>query len=149
MPSAVRPVALAIPALGVSGPLSELSVADNGELLAPVDPGLAGWYSGGVVPGDVGPAVIGGHVDSRRGPGVFFRLRSVRPGDAVEIIRSDGQVARFAVTQVREVSKEQFPTGTVYAPTPRPELRLITCGGPFDWTVRSYTENLVVEAAAV
>jgi hypothetical protein len=149
VPSAVRPVALAIPALGVSGPLSELSVADNGELLAPVDPGLAGWYSGGVVPGDVGPAVIGGHVDSRRGPGVFFRLRSVRPGDAVEIIRSDGQVARFAVTQVREVSKEQFPTGTVYAPTPRPELRLITCGGPFDWTVRSYTENLVVEAAAV
>jgi hypothetical protein len=149
VPSAVRPVALAIPALGVSGPLSELTVAGNGELLAPADPGLAGWYSDGVVPGDVGPAVIGGHVDSRRGPGVFFKLRSVRPGDAVEVTRSDGQIARFAVTGVREVSKEQFPTGTVYAPTPRPELRLITCGGPFDWTVRSYTENLLVEAAAV
>jgi LPXTG-site transpeptidase (sortase) family protein len=133
----------------VSGPLSELTVAGNGELLAPADPRLAGWYSDGVVPGDVGPAVIGGHVDSRRGPGVFFTLRSVRPGDAVEVTRSDGQVVRFAVTQVREVSKEEFPTGMVYAPTPRPELRLITCGGPFDWTVRSYTENLVVEAAAV
>ena len=76
---ASRPVSFAIPALDVSGPLGELSQADNGELLAPDDPGLAGWYAGGVVPGDVGPAVIGGHVDSRRGPGVFFALRSLIP----------------------------------------------------------------------
>jgi hypothetical protein len=149
IPSVVRPVSIAIPALQLTGPLAELSVAPDGELLAPADPGLAGWYAGGVVPGDLGPAVIGGHVDSRRGPGVFFSLRSLQPGDAVEVTRSDGQVVRFAVTGVREVSKAQFPTGTVYAPTPRPELRLITCGGAFDWTARSYTDNLVVEATAL
>ena len=142
----VRPVAIAIPALHVDGPLGELSQADNGELLAPDDPGLAGWYTGGVVPGDVGPAVIGGHVDSRRGPGVFFALRSLDPGDVVEVTMSDGRVVRFAVTRVREVPKAQFPTASVYAPTPRPELRLITCGGRFDRAARSYVDNVVVEA---
>ncbi|MBV9921046.1 MAG: class F sortase, partial [Pseudonocardia sp.] len=73
----VRPVAVSIPALSVAGPLEDL-VADpsTGELAAPDDPSRAGWYAAGVVPGDLGPAVIGGHVDSRSGPGVFFRLRS-------------------------------------------------------------------------
>ena len=145
----VRPVSFAIPALDVSGPLGELSQADNGELLAPDDPHLAGWYTGGVVPGDVGPAVIGGHVDSRRGPGVFFALRSLDPGDVVRVTRSDGRVVRFAVTSVREVPKAQFPTEAVYAPTPRPELRLITCGGRFDRAARNYVDNIVVEAVAV
>ena len=143
---AVRPVSITIPRLAVAGPLGELSQADNGELLAPDDPNLAGWYVEGVVPGDVGPAVIGGHVDSRRGPGVFHGLQSLRPGDAVEVGRSDGRVAAFVVTRVREVAKARFPTAAVYAATPRPELRLITCGGRFDRTARSYTGNVVVEA---
>jgi len=143
-----RPVSFAIPALDLTGPLGELSRADNGELLAPDDPGLAGWYAGGVVPGDVGPAVIGGHVDSRRGPGVFFALRSLRPGDVVRVVRSDGRVVRFAVTAVREVPKAQFPTEAVYAPTARPELRLITCGGRFDRAARNYEDNVVVDAVA-
>ena len=146
---AVRPVSLAIDRLRLDGPLAELSVAENGELLAPDDPEQAGWYAAGVVPGDVGPAVIGGHVDSRRGPGVFYRLRSLRPGDPVEVVRSDGQLARFRVTTVREVPKVDFPTVAVYGPTPRPELRLITCGGRFDRQARSYTENVVVEAVAL
>ncbi len=140
------PVSIAIPALGLTGPLAELIVADNGELLAPDDTRLAGWYTGGVVPGEVGPAIIGGHVDSRRGPGVFFALRSLTAGDVVEIMRADGSVARFAVTAVRQVPKEQFPTGSVYGATPRPELRLITCGGRFDRAVRSYADNVVVDA---
>jgi hypothetical protein len=147
--SQVTAVSIAIPRLDLSGPLDELGVADDGELLAPDDPARAGWYSGGVVPGDLGPAIVGGHVDSRRGPGVFFALRSLRPDDLVEITRSDGRTARFAVTRVEQVAKEQFPTAAVYGPTPRPELRLITCGGRFDRTARSYTDNVVVEAVAV
>jgi hypothetical protein len=141
-----RPVAFAIPDLGVAGPLGELGRAENGELLAPDDPGLAGWYAEGVIPGDVGPAVIGGHVDSRRGPGVFFALRSLGPGAVVTVSLSDGRDLRFTVTDVREVPKAQFPTGEVYAPTPRPELRLITCGGRFDRAERSYVDNVVVNA---
>jgi hypothetical protein len=145
---AVTAVSIEIPRLGLSGPLDELGVADDGELLAPDDPARAGWYAGGVVPGEVGPAIVGGHVDSRRGPGVFFGLRSLRRDDVVEITRSDGRVARFSVTSVSQVAKEQFPTAAVYGPTPRPELRLITCGGRFDRQARSYTDNVVVEAVA-
>jgi len=144
----VAAVSIAIPSLDLSGPLDELGVTDDGELLAPDDPSRAGWYAGGVVPGDRGPAIVGGHVDSRRGRGVFFALRSLRPGDVVEITRSDGRVARFAVSRVQQVAKDRFPTAAVYGPTPQPELRLITCGGRFDRTVRSYTDNVVVEAVA-
>lgn len=141
-----RPVSFEIPALDVGGPLSELTRTADGELLAPADPARAGWYAGGVVPGEVGPAVIGGHVDSRSGPGVFFALRTLRPGDPVTVERSDGRRVRFTVTDVRTVPKDRFPTDAVYAPTPRPELRLITCGGPFDRAARSYVDNVVVDA---
>ena len=145
----VTAVSIAIPRLELSGPLDELGIADDGELLAPDDPARAGWYAGGVVPGDLGPAIVGGHVDSRRGPGVFFGLRSLRRDDVVEITRSDGRSVRFSVTRVQQVAKEQFPTAAVYGPTARSELRLITCGGRFDRAAHSYTDNVVVEAVAL
>lgn len=149
-PARVRPVTVSIPALGVTGPLQEL-VADpaSGELAAPDDPALAGWYAAGVVPGDQGPAVIGGHVDSRRGPGVFFRLRTLHPGDLVEVARSDGRTARFSVVAVGLYPKDAFPTRAVYGPTSGPELRLVTCGGAFDRSERSYDDNVVVDAALI
>jgi len=146
----VRPVAVSIPALSVAGPLEEL-VADpaTGELAAPHDPARAGWYAAGVVPGDQGPAVIGGHVDSRSGPGVFFRLRTLRPGDLVDVTRSDGRTVRFSVIAVALYPKDRFPTEAVYGPTSGPELRLVTCGGTFDRSARSYDDNVVVDAALV
>jgi sortase family protein len=146
----VRPVAMSIPALSVTGPLEEL-VADpmTGELAAPTDPSRAGWYAAGVVPGDLGPAVIGGHVDARRGPGVFFRLRTLRPGDLVDVTRSDGRTVRFSVIAVALYPKDKFPTEAVYGPTSGPELRLVTCGGAFDRSARSYDDNVVVDAALV
>jgi hypothetical protein len=146
----VRPVAVSIPALGVAGPLEDL-VADpeTRELSAPNDPSSAGWYAAGVVPGDQGPAVIGGHVDSRRGPGVFFRLRTLRPGDLVDVTRSDGRTVRFSVIAVALYPKDAFPTQAVYGPTSGPELRLVTCGGLFDRSVRSYEDNVVVDAVLV
>ncbi|MDT7554056.1 MAG: hypothetical protein QOI16_2592 [Pseudonocardiales bacterium] len=143
----ISPVAVSIPALGVTSPLEDL-VADpvTRELAAPTDPSRAGWYSAGVVPGDQGPAVIGGHVDSRRGPGVFFRLRTLRPGDPIEVTRSDGRTVRFSVIAVDRYPKDAFPTDAVYGPTSGPELRLVTCGGVFDRSVRSYQDNIVVDA---
>ncbi|MBA3905211.1 MAG: class F sortase [Pseudonocardiales bacterium] len=146
----VRPVAVSIPALDVAGPLEDL-VADpqTRELSAPNDPSRAGWYAAGVVPGDQGPAVIGGHVDSRRGPGVFFELRTLKPGDLIDVTRSDGRIARFSVIAVALYPKDAFPTLAVYGPTSGPELRLVTCGGTFDRSVRSYKDNVVVDAALV
>ena len=113
------------------------------------DPARAGWYAAGVVPGDQGPAVIGGHVDSRSGPGVFFRLRTLRPGDLVDVTRSDGRTVRFSVIAVALYPKDRFPTEAVYGPTSGPELRLVTCGGTFDRSARSYDDNVVVDAALV
>jgi hypothetical protein len=147
---AVRPVRIAIPALGVAGPLEDLAADPaTGELAAPDDPTRAGWYAAGVVPGDAGPAVVGGHVDSRAGPGVFFALRRLRPGDEVEITRSDGRTVRFAVTTIGRFPKTEFPTAAVYGPAPGPELRLVTCGGVFDRTERSYRDNIVVGAVLI
>lgn len=146
-PAAVRPVGISIPVLDVSGPLETLTADPaTGELAAPADPSRAGWYAAGVVPGDAGPAVVGGHVDSRAGPGVFFGLRRLRPGDRIEITRSDGRAVRFAVTTVTAYPKAEFPTAAVYGPVPAPELRLVTCGGTFDRAERSYRDNIVVDA---
>lgn len=148
MPDAeVRPVTIAIPTLGVAGPLENLTAdATTGELAAPDDPSRAGWYAAGVVPGDAGPAVVGGHVDSRAGPGIFFGLHQLQPGDEIAIARSDGRTVRFAVTAVARYPKTAFPSAAVYGPAPGPELRLVTCGGQFDRVERSYRDNVVVDA---
>jgi LPXTG-site transpeptidase (sortase) family protein len=141
------PTRLRISAIGVDTPLEDLGLDANGALKAPADFGRAGWYANGNKPGDVGPAIIAGHVDSRKGPAVFFRLHELRPGDKVEVARGERWVT-FRVLAVHRYPKNQFPTDEVYAPTPNPQLRLITCGGAFDNTRRSYLDNVVVYAVA-
>jgi hypothetical protein len=92
--------------------------------------------------------VIGGHVDSYSGPAVFFRLRDLKPGDAVEVLRGTTPV-KFQVVASERYPKTEFPTAKVYHPTPVPELRLITCGGSFDRNRRSYEDNIVVYAVII
>lgn len=143
----VRPLAVSIPSIGVRSSLIPLAlIRGSGELAAPEDFGQAGWYEDGPTPGNPGPSVIAGHVDSRDGPAIFFRLRELRPGDAVQVSRSDGTTARFAVTGVERYPKAAFPTQRVHGPTPDRALRLITCGGSFDQAKRSYRDNVVVYA---
>jgi LPXTG-site transpeptidase (sortase) family protein len=150
-PAAVvaRPVALVIPAIGVQANLVSLGLTDAGTLQVPPTTTVAGWYTGSPRPGAVGSAVIAGHIDSRSGPGVFFHLSQLRDGDEVYVRRSDGTMAVFRVTRVRMYLKDDFPTSTVYGPTPDAELRLITCGGTFDYATGSYLSNTVVYAAEV
>jgi sortase (surface protein transpeptidase) len=140
------PVALTIPSIGVQTSLVHLGLTSSGVLQVPPSTAVAGWYTGSPRPGAVGPAVIAGHVDSRAGPGVFFRLSSLHPGDRVYVRRADGTLAVFLVTDVRQFPKDVFPTAAVYGPTPDAELRLITCGGTFDPKLRSYLSNTVVDA---
>jgi sortase (surface protein transpeptidase) len=140
------PVALTIPSIGVQTSLIRLGLTSSGALQVPPSTAVAGWYTGSPRPGAVGSAVIAGHVDSRVGPGVFFRLSSLRPGDRVYVRRADGTLAVFLVTDVRQFPKDVFPTSAVYGPTPDAELRLITCGGTFDPKLRSYLSNIVVDA---
>jgi sortase (surface protein transpeptidase) len=146
---AAAPTRVRVPAIGVDSRLVRLGVDDDGALVPPEDFATAGWFTGGPAPGETGPAVIAGHVDSYRGPAVFFRLAELEEGDEVLVDRADGTAARFTVTAVDRYPKDDFPTDQVYGPAPRPELRLITCGGEFDPDARSYRDNVVVSAALV
>ena len=145
-PAAAVPVRVRIPAIGVDSDLADLGVDAAGALVPPADFDRAGWFAAGPVPGEVGPAVIAGHVDSRSGPAVFFRLREMAVGDPVLVERGDGTTAHFTVTRVARHPKDAFPTADVYGPTPDAELRLITCGGEFDRADRSYLDNVIVYA---
>jgi hypothetical protein len=143
------PVRLEIARIGVSTGLQRLGRAADGTVEVPTGPhrwDTAGWYAGGTRPGDPGSAVILGHVDSTSGPAVFSRLRQLRPGDKVEVVRADGSRVRFAVERVAQYDKARFPTDEVYYPTLTPALRLVTCGGEFDATVRHYRSNVIVFA---
>jgi len=143
------PVALTIPAIGVRTPLIHLGLTAGGALQVPPTASIAGWYTGSPRPGAIGSAVIAGHIDSYLGPGIFFRLSLLRRGDRVYVRRADGTLAVFAVTSVRTYPKDHFPTQSVYGPAPDPELRLITCGGTFDYALRSYLSNVVVYASEI
>jgi len=140
------PLSVRIPSIGVSSSLVPLGLNPDHTLQVPTDYSVAGWYIYRPVPGQRGPAVIAGHVDSTSGPGVFYRLKDVPIGAPIEVSRDDGSVAVFTVTAKEEDSKDAFPTERVYGPTPKAELRVITCGGAFDSSIRHYLDNIIVFA---
>ena len=137
------PTTVSIPSIGVESHLITLGQNADGSVEVPKNFQTAGWYNGSVTPGQTGPSVIVGHVDSDSGPGVFFRLGALKPGDRVVVGRADGTTATFAITGVREYTKNQFPTVEVYGNTTVPALRLVTCGGAFDNTTKHYLSNVV------
>lgn len=141
-----RPVHLTVTSIGVSTGLQPLRLGSDGSLQAPTKWEIAGWYADGIVPGEVGPAVIAGHIDSTRGPAVFYRLRELAAGATISVTNQDGKVLSFVVDDVRDYPKDRFPTKVVYGPTPTPELRLISCTGEFDHSSHSYLDNIVVAA---
>lgn len=141
------PAELHIPAIELHAEdLVELGLTPARTLQVPWDYDEAGWYNRGATPGEVGPAVIAGHVDSVTAPAVFYRLHELEPGDTVEVRREDGVTAVFTVDEVGQYPKNAFPTEQVYADTEDSQLRLITCGGTFDEDTRSYQDNIVVYA---
>jgi len=147
--AATRPVRLSIPAIEVDSDLMNLGLDPSGALEVPPSGFPAGWYSGSPVPGEIGPAVIAGHVDWGGKSGVFFRLHDLAPGDEITIDRSDGVTEAFRVASVERYAKDAFPTAKVYGDIDHPGLRLITCGGEFDTDARSYRDNTVVFADLV
>jgi sortase (surface protein transpeptidase) len=142
------PVRVEIPRIGVASALDRLGRAPDGTVETPPlsRAGVAGWYALGPRPGDPGSAVILGHVDSTRGPAVFFRLRELRRGDQITVRRADGSAVRFAVQRTVQSLKRRFPTDDVYYPTLTPGLRLVTCGGEFDYGTDHYKSNIIVFA---
>jgi sortase (surface protein transpeptidase) len=144
-----RPVSLVIPLIGVNTQLITLGLTSSGALQVPSSTSVAGWYAGSPRPGEMGSAIIVGHIDSTSGPGVFWRLSELRAGNKVYVKRADGTLVEFRVSSVQTYLKDRFPTQAVYGPTPDPELRLITCGGAFDYATGHYLSNIVVYATEV
>jgi sortase (surface protein transpeptidase) len=144
-----EPVRLRIPAVRIDTALQRLGRAADRSVEVPTDVGVAGWFADGPRPGQNGPAVILGHVDSRNGPGVFYPLAGLAPGSEILVDRADGSTAAFRVNGVATVPKTGFPTEQVYGPTLRSSLRLVTCGGPFDHAAGSYRDNVIVSADPV
>ena len=153
-PSLARslPVSVRIPAIGVTSRLLHLGVNADGSMQVPsltTSANLAAWYKYSATPGQIGASVIEGHVDSIHGPAVFFRLGALHPGDAVDVTLADGVTAIFRVTGVREYLKSNFPAKSIYGATGYAALRLITCGGAFDYATRHYLSSTVVFASLV
>jgi len=142
------PVNIRIPGIGVNAPVMKLGRDADGTVQVPplAEHNLTGWYRYGPSPGQRGPAVILGHVDSATGVSVFYYLKNMHAGDKVLVTLADGKVATFAVDGLQRVAKDAFPTASVYGRAGYPSLRLITCGGPFDQATGHYTDNIIVYA---
>ena len=147
--NAALPVSVSIPAIAVQSDLITVGLNADGTLAVP-QPGpdydKAAWYDGSPRPGEAGPSILEGHVDSaENGPSVFYRLGALVVGDEVAVTREDGSVVTFRVDAVKVFPKDDFPTQEVYGNTEGAELRLITCDG-YDRTTRTFDDNYVVYA---
>ncbi|MYR41958.1 class F sortase [Streptomyces sp. SID5910] len=143
-----RPVRLLIPEISVDAPFTDLAVGENKQLQPPPadDTNLVGWYAKGASPGETGTSIIAGHVDTKTSAAVFARLDQLDKGDVFHVERADGRTASFVVDSLETFAKDDFPSSRVYGDADRPEVRLITCAGDYDRTVKDYTDNLVVFA---
>ena len=140
------PVRIDIPRIALSAPVDPVGLDPDGSLQPPKYFERAGYYTGRPTPGEIGPAVIEGHLDSARGTAVFYRLQKLRYGDEVVITRADGTRPVFVVDRLEKHPKDAFPTEEVYGPAPEATLRLITCAGTFDRKAGHYRDNLIVFA---
>ncbi len=141
-----EPVRLQVPAIGVDTSLTRLGLRTDGTMEVPPDAFPAGWYGGAPTPGELGPAIIAGHVDWAGRDGVFHDLHRLTPGDEVSVTRADGSTAMFRVDRVEQLRKDRFPTDAVYGDIDHAGLRLITCGGTFDPRAHSYVDNVIAFA---
>lgn len=140
------PQRITIPQINLSASIVPIGLQPDGSLAVPGNFSLAGWYAGGTAPGDSGPAVIVGHVDSQRGPAVFFRLHELAPDQSVMIETASNATLTFIIERIEQHSKDRFPTTEVYGSTNQRALRIVTCGGEFDRKIGSYRDNIVVFA---
>jgi hypothetical protein len=147
--SAAPPARIQIPAIGVSAKVIALGLNRDGTIQTPKAWDEAGWYKPGPEPGERGPAVVVGHVDSKSGPAVFYRLRALRRADAIRIVRRDGTTVRFRVQRIERWPKSDFPTRRVYGPSRGAALRLVTCGGNFNASTGHYVDNTIVYASRI
>jgi hypothetical protein len=147
--SFAEPVALRIPGIEVDTRLIGLGLQEDGTVEVPGNAAVAGWFRPGPPPGSLGSSVILGHVDSLAGPGVFYRLRELRPGNRLSVRLDDGTLVRFRVHAITTYANDDFPAQKVYGRQGRSQLNLVTCGGDYDASRGGYQSNVVVNARPV
>lgn len=138
------PVRLRIPDIFIDTNFVPLGLQDNGEIEIPEGYTEVGWYTYGPTPGEIGPSVVLGHVDSYQGPGVFLFLGQLKEGSVVYIDREDGTTATFRVTALERYNRDEFPTEKVYGNLDYAGIRLITCSGTYNRDTLEYDRVLVV-----
>lgn len=142
-----EPTHIAVPSVGIDADVISVGRDSDGSIATPpLFDWVTGWYKYSPTPGEIGPSVIVGHVDTYKGASVFWRLREVSRGDIINIKRKDGRTVKFKVTALKQFDQDNFPTDKVYGNLKHPGLRLITCGGAFNERTQSYTQNTVVYA---
>ncbi|RSM59729.1 class F sortase [Kibdelosporangium aridum] len=143
-----KPTNVRIPKIEAESTLVEAGLDKNKSIeVPPVEqPMQAAWYKYSQVPGDAGPAILLGHVDGNKKPGIFYKLHELKTGDEIFVKREDGKELRFVTTRTEQVPKEKLPEDAIYGTTQESELRLITCGGVFDKAAHSYKDNVIVYA---
>ncbi|WP_133982546.1 class F sortase [Kribbella voronezhensis] len=144
------PIRLVVAGAALTMPVKSVGVGADGQMALPADPSTIGWYRFGPGPADrAGSVVLGGHLDSREfGVGPLARLRKVRPGDLIEITMTDGTVAGYRVTTVKDIPKQKLAVDDLFDREGSRRLRIVTCGGPYDADAGGYRDNLVVTAVA-
>ena len=142
------PVRIEIAAIDLEAPILPLGVViETGQMEVPQNVDEVGWYRYGPAPGRPGSAVLAAHVDmAGEGPGVFFHLDRLRIGDQVNVAFDDGTTSAFVVSHAERVPKGELNFDSLFSPGGEPLLRLITCGGDFNRTLRSYDDNIVITA---
>jgi LPXTG-site transpeptidase (sortase) family protein len=138
------PTRLVIPAIGIDTPFLTTGQQPDGSIQMPERYDIAAWYDQSPTPGERGPSIIVGHVDNWKGVGIFWRLKELKSGDTIAVTRSDDTTATFTVMDIKEFSKNDFPSKEVYGGINYAGIRLITCGGYFNHQTGEYSDNIVV-----
>jgi sortase (surface protein transpeptidase) len=141
------PVRISIPSIRVNAPIVPLGLNRDQTMQVPPNRSDAGWFRPGPEPGEVGPAVIVGHLATMSGPGVFAHLSRLKRGGLINVRLRGGSSVTFVARAMIRVAKSRFPTRRVYARTALPTLRLITCAGRFNPVTGHHTDNFIVFAS--
>lgn len=148
-PPSLHPVSIRIDKIDVNDAVViDVGVAPSGEMEVP-PPLEVGWYQYGPAPGEQGSAVLAGHIASGGIDGAFRYLDRLEPGDRFTISFEDGSSRQFEVTDLQQYDKDDLPFGQIFTDEGQPRLALITCGGAFDYSARSYEDNIVAYAVPI
>lgn len=146
---APAPIGLVIESIGISSaPVIDVGVESNGEMEIP-GASQVGWYRFGPSPGEPGSSVLAAHIAFNGRDGVFRDLDDIEVGAILEISYDDGSSQRFHVTETAQYAKDGLPVDRIFAKEGAPELTLITCGGDFNRSLRSYSDNVVAYAEPI